>query len=128
MRTMRQNQAFVNTRQAFLAALHSQLASGGSHQHAVASAACAAGVHRATPYRWRQRDAAFAAAWAALDDALMGLVEARYQIERRRRMEARAARLAELRPQFAAQAAAARAARSEQRRQRLIFLILRAQE
>ncbi|MEI7772046.1 MAG: hypothetical protein WCI67_18780 [Chloroflexales bacterium] len=110
---MRQKLTKVNTaaptadgKRRFLAALE-----GLTEGKRVRQAAQAAGVHRATPYRWRAQDSAFASAWAAIDDRQYAAFLVRYEAAQAARLAARARRYAELRPIFAANAAKARAAK-----------------
>lgn len=66
---------------------------------AVALAATAAGVHRATPYRWRASDAHFAAQWAQLEREHWAALHAQVRAETAAREAAREQRNAALRPQ-----------------------------
>lgn len=113
---MRQNLRKVNTgrdrvKQAFLAAL----AQAPHGPHGAAQAAQAAGVHRCTPYRWRAEDAAFAAAWAAVDDQRLAAHLAAFTRELAARQRQRRERLAELQPIYQQNAANARTAKDRYR-------------
>lgn len=112
MRLIRQKLTKANNKALFLQTLAGQI-STGSHGYALACAA--AGVHRATPYRWRATDPDFAAQWAAIEVQRWAAWELRYAVERAERARAKAARWAELRPRFQQLAANARAAKAAQR-------------
>lgn len=88
------------------------LASYGAHGN-VRRAARDAGVHRATIYRWRRTDATFALDWQHADAALYRRGQERYEIDKARRAEGRARKLAAARPIWQETARRARAAKAE---------------
>lgn len=82
----------------------------------VRAAAQLAQVHRATIYRWKASDPAFAARWAAIDEARDRAHRTRIQIAEEQRLRRRAQRLKELHPIYCQNAARARAAKAAYKR------------
>jgi uncharacterized protein YdaU (DUF1376 family) len=110
---MRHGKGSVN-KAAFLFAL-ARPPRAGQPLPSVAHAA-AAGVHRATPYRWRATDPDFAVRWVALEAQQLRDRIAANAIAERKRIAAWEARKAELRPARQQQAARMRAVLARNRK------------